>query len=63
MTERIIDRRCIHCKKWKEYHRATDGGCPLGRKHRVLGYMQYSEVTVYEPNMRAKPRTSKLTLL
>ena len=39
---RSIEFKCIHCKKAKDQHHAKTMGCPLGKKHRILGNTQFS---------------------
>jgi len=33
--------KCANCGKEDWHHRAKTHECPKGRKHRVMGYMEY----------------------
>lgn len=48
--------KCRHCKKAQNNHSAADKSCPLGKKHKTLGYIQYSTKTKFE----AQPEKSIL---
>lgn len=39
---------CKHCGHTKDNHNGMTRACPVGRKTRI-GYIHYSNVTVYEP--------------
>lgn len=34
---------CVRCGKPAGNHRASDLACPVGRKHRAVGYTEYSD--------------------
>jgi DNA-directed RNA polymerase subunit RPC12/RpoP len=36
--------KCIHCGKPESDHNASDRACPIGKKHRALGHMQYKNM-------------------
>jgi len=40
--------KCKNCGKSKGDHKAETLNCPIGRKHRVLGYTSFSEKTFWE---------------
>jgi hypothetical protein len=43
---------CLNCRKAESEHNAIDSACPMGKKHRVLGYMQYHKDIWYEANLK-----------
>lgn len=43
--------KCKNCGKPRYNHRASDKACPVGRKHRSLGYTSYNHSSVYEPKI------------
>lgn len=55
---------CKNCRKEKEEHAIKGLHCPIGKKHRTYGYMQYSAVTVFEPKVikLRKPKKPKFRL-
>jgi len=48
----LHENRCKHCNLWKDQHNSSNLACPIGSKHRTLGYTQYSETTKYESKQR-----------
>ena len=40
--------RCKNCGKPKDHHNATTKGCPIGKKHRTLGYTAFSETKFFK---------------
>lgn len=51
---------CENCGKKSGEHRASNQACPLGKKHRTLGYCQYYENgQVFEPKKNWKRRAGK----
>lgn len=51
MTPR--EGKCRYCGKPPAEHRGKDSACPIGRKHRTLGYTGYSAVKYFERRIRA----------
>ena len=41
--------KCAHCKKRRGEHQARTLACPVGTKHRTVGWTSYSVTKVYEP--------------
>jgi hypothetical protein len=41
--------KCAICGKPKSSHNYYDRGCPIGVKHRTLGYTQFSSKTKFTP--------------
>jgi hypothetical protein len=39
--------KCVSCGKPKNEHQSKTTACPIGSKHRVLGYTQYSGVSFF----------------
>lgn len=48
----MVKVKCEFCKKSKDEHNAKTLACPIGQKHRVLGYTQYNKTNVYTPKFR-----------
>ena len=48
-VQRLVRRdvKCKHCGKAEDVH-ASKGNCPIGHKHRSLGYCQFAD-TVFAP--------------
>jgi hypothetical protein len=40
--------RCKHCGNLKEDHNGKTKACPIGQKHRTVGFTQFSEKAVFE---------------
>jgi len=40
--------KCKHCNKPRYDHNGKTRGCPIGSKHKVLSYTQFSNKTFYE---------------
>jgi hypothetical protein len=56
----MFDRtRCLHCKKMHCEHNAKTRACPMGSKHRTLGYNQFHPTNVFKANARSKPRENR----
>jgi len=49
MVRKTPQPRCKHCGKLLADHNGKTRACPLGEKHRTIGYTQYSAKTVFEP--------------
>ena len=45
---------CTHCGKEEAEHLSVKKSCPIGKKHRVLGHMQFSQVTKFEAGNKFK---------
>ena len=43
---------CRHCGKPRWAHRAMDKACPSAKRHRTLGYLSYSNSTIFTPKAR-----------
>ena len=39
--------KCIKCKRNYQHHQAWDNNCPIGRKHRTLGFTQFHNDSFY----------------
>ena len=39
--------KCIHCKKLRDYHHARTFACPIGKRHRTLGYLGFSDTQFF----------------
>lgn len=39
--------KCLHCGKPRSQHRAGARNCPVGTRHRTLGYTQFGNTTFY----------------
>ena len=46
--------KCKHCGKSSLRHKASDGACPFGSSHRVLGYTQFYNNQFYSPKKEFK---------
>ncbi len=55
--------KCSHCGKWRSDHNAMTKACPIGSKHRTVGYTQYHTTQVFSPNPKSKPRCKAGTFL
>jgi hypothetical protein len=40
---KIIVVKCIYCGKIEGHHKAATYNCPMGTKHRSLGYTSYNK--------------------
>ena len=44
--DRNFPLKCLHCRKPRSAH-STNGECPIGAKHRMLGYTHFSATTFF----------------
>ncbi len=49
--DRNFPPKCLHCRKPRSLHTATQAFCPIGSKHRTLGYTQFGSTTFYHPQV------------
>jgi hypothetical protein len=57
----MIGPKCIHCKK-NLVHHSKSKACPVGKKHRLLGFIRYSQETRFEakePKARGSAESRK----
>ncbi len=45
----IVIVKCMHCGKVRGDHRAKTFQCPMGIRHRTLGYTTYHPTNVFTP--------------
>jgi len=43
----VIGPKCIHCKKQLLHHNKAKA-CPVGKRHRLIGFTQFSSTTKFE---------------
>lgn len=41
--------RCIHCNKERIDHKGNTFNCPIGSKHRTVGYAQFHKERTFSP--------------
>lgn len=46
--------KCQFCGKPKGDHTGKTGRCPIGSKHRTLGYTQFHQHSFYVPKEKAR---------
>lgn len=51
-----LNHKCAVCNFQLSEHRTVDRACPMGARHRVLGYTSYSKHHFFRPVL---PRVSK----
>lgn len=54
----MTEDKCKHCGKVKESHENKTKRCPEGKKHKSLGYLQFSLETTFEIKKRARISTA-----
>lgn len=47
--DRNFPPKCLHCNKPRTAHTSVLAECPVGSKHRTLGYTQYGPTIFYHP--------------
>lgn len=54
-------KNCKNCGKPENDHQSSTKDCPVGKKHRTLGYSQFSTQTKFEekPKKKIKSRSAK----
>lgn len=40
--------KCVNCGKPEAHHNARGKYCPIGQRHRTMGYTQYSHTMTYD---------------
>jgi hypothetical protein len=53
--------KCKNCGKPRDHHKAGDQACPLGKRHRTMGYTAFSEMQTYRRSFD-KPEVGKCYL-
>lgn len=58
-----FSNKCANCGKPRDQHNALTKACPIGRKHRTIGYTQYSARQAFRPKFGAiaKPLPNAMT--
>lgn len=55
----MIGPRCIHCKKQRDHHRASNMACPVGKRNRELGFTQFHAENRFEAKEPARGGASE----
>lgn len=50
----FLDLKCANCGKRKGVHRSKDLACPLGSRHKTIGYTQFYNNQFYKPRQSKK---------
>jgi hypothetical protein len=45
----LLDDKCAHCGKTRGNHNAMTKACPLGQKHRTVGYTAFHPTKTFTP--------------
>lgn len=45
----LDSRKCKNCGKPGYLHNTVTKACPIGKRHRTVGYTQYHAVNKFEP--------------
>lgn len=55
----MIGPKCIHCKKQRYHHNGRTLACPIGKRHRILGFTQYSKEHRFEAKEKSTGGSSE----
>jgi hypothetical protein len=50
--DRMHPPKCLHCRKVEADHSASSRSCPIGRRHRTLGYTQFGQTKFFHHSVK-----------